>query len=439
MSSVVVLGAQWGDEGKGKIVDYLAQKADAVVRYSGGSNAGHTVVVNNVNYKLRLLPSGVLFKDKVNVLGNGVVINPGVVLAEIEGMKEKGISCDNLVISNRAHVVLPYHWRLDELQEEALGDHKIGTTKGGIGPCYMDKIARTGIRICDLMEPDTFAEKLKANLAAKNEILTKIYGAEPFDYDTVLKEYLGYAEELRPYVADTGVVLEKIFEAEKNVLFEGAQATFLDIDHGTYPYVTSSNPTAGNAATGSGIGPRYIDHVVGVVKAYTTRVGEGPFITELLDTDGPGHQIRETGHEYGTVTGRPRRCGWLDAFMLRYSARLNSIDYLAITRLDILDHMPKIKMCVGYKIGDEVIDRIPASLKVMAQVEPIYEEFDGWMTDISAIRYYEDLPENAKKYLERLSQVAGVELGIVSVGPNREQTIVLHELLVRTGSDPAKK
>lgn len=439
MSSVVVLGAQWGDEGKGKIVDYLAQKADAVVRYSGGSNAGHTVVVNNVNYKLRLLPSGVLFKDKVNVLGNGVVINPGVVLAEIEGMKEKGISCDNLVISNRAHVVLPYHWRLDELQEEALGDHKIGTTKGGIGPCYMDKIARTGIRICDLMEPDTFAEKLKANLAAKNEILTKIYGAEPFDYDTVLKEYLGYAEELRPYVADTGVVLEKIFEAEKNVLFEGAQATFLDIDHGTYPYVTSSNPTAGNAATGSGIGPRYIDHVVGVVKAYTTRVGEGPFITELLDTDGPGHQIRETGHEYGTVTGRPRRCGWLDAFMLRYSARLNSIDYLAITRLDILDHMPKIKMCVGYKIGDEVIDRIPASLKVMAQVEPIYEEFDGWMTDISAIRYYEDLPGNAKKYLERLSQVAGVELGIVSVGPNREQTIVLHELLVRTGSDPAKK
>ena len=439
MSSVVVLGAQWGDEGKGKIVDYLAQKADAVVRYSGGSNAGHTVVVNNVNYKLRLLPSGVLFKDKINVLGNGVVINPGVVLAEIEGMREKGISCNNLVISNRAHVVLPYHWRLDELQEEALGAHKIGTTKGGIGPCYMDKIARIGIRVCDLMEPDTFAEKLKANMEAKNQILTKIYGAEPFDYETVLNEYLAYAEELRPYVADTGVVLDELFENDKNVLFEGAQATFLDIDHGTYPYVTSSNPTAGNASTGSGVGPRYIDHVVGVVKAYTTRVGEGPFITELLDTDGPGNQIRETGHEYGTVTGRPRRCGWLDAFMLRYSARLNSIDYLAITRLDILDQMPKIKMCVGYKIGDEVINRIPASLKVMAQVEPIYEEFDGWMTDISNVRYYDDLPENAKKYLERLSQVAGVELGIVSVGPNREQTIVLHELLLRNGSEPAKK
>lgn len=429
MSSVVVLGAQWGDEGKGKIVDYLAQKADAVVRYSGGSNAGHTVVVNDISYKLRLLPSGVLFPEKENVLGNGVVINPGVVLAEIAGMKEKGIDCSNLVISDRAHVVLPYHQRIDELQEEALGNHKIGTTKGGIGPCYMDKVARVGIRICDLMEPETFAEKLKVNLEAKNAIITKIYGAEPFDYDTVLKEYLDYAEQLRPYVADTGVVMDELFAAGKKVLFEGAQATFLDIDHGTYPFVTSSNPTAGNACTGSGIGPRYIDHVVGVVKAYTTRVGEGPFITELLDTDGPGTQIRETGREYGTVTGRPRRCGWLDAFMLHYSARLNSIDYLAITRLDILDQMPKLKMCVGYKIGDELLKRIPASLNVLAKVTPVYEEFDGWMTDISGIREYDKLPENAKKYLARLSEVAGVELGIVSVGPNREQTIVLKELL----------
>lgn len=429
MSAVVVLGAQWGDEGKGKIVDYLAQQADAVVRYSGGSNAGHTVVVNDVNYKLRLLPSGVLFPNKTNVLGNGVVINPGVVLAEIAGMKEKGIDCHNLVISDRAHVVLPYHQRLDELQEDALGSHKIGTTKGGIGPCYMDKVARVGIRICDLMEPEIFAEKLKINLAAKNEIITKIYGAEPFDYDTVLKEYLDYAEQLRPYVADTGVVMDELFAADKKVLFEGAQATFLDIDHGTYPYVTSSNPTAGNACTGSGIGPRFIDHVVGVVKAYATRVGEGPFITELLDTNGPGNQIRETGHEYGTVTGRPRRCGWLDAFMLRYSARLNSMDYLAITRLDILDHMPKIKMCVGYNMNGETLKRIPASLNVLAKVEPVYEEFDGWMTDISGIRNYADLPANAKKYLERLSEVAGVELGIISVGPNREQTIVLKDLL----------
>lgn len=425
MSSVVVIGAQWGDEGKGKIVDYLAQKADAVVRYSGGSNAGHTVVVNDVSYKLRLLPSGVLYKDKANILGNGVVINPGVVLKEISDMQEKGISCENMVISDRAHVVLPYHVRLDELQEDSLGCNKIGTTKGGIGPCYMDKVARTGIRICDLMEKETFAEKLKINLAAKNEIFTKIYGCEPFDYDAMLAEFLVYAEKLRPYVADTSVVLEDIFDAGKNVLFEGAQATFLDIDHGTYPYVTSSNPTAGNASTGSGVGPRRIDHVVGVVKAYTTRVGEGPFVTELLDSDGPGHKIRETAHEYGTVTGRPRRCGWLDAFMLKYSSRVNSLDYLAITRLDILDNMEKIKMCVGYKIDGQEIKQIPASLKVLAKVEPVFEEFDGWLTDITAVRSFDELPEKAKIYLQRLSEVAGVELGIVSVGPEREQTIVL--------------
>ena len=429
MSSVIVLGAQWGDEGKGKIVDYLTQKAKAVVRYSGGSNAGHTVVVNDIAYKLRLLPSGVLFNDKINVLGNGVVINPGVFLKEIQGMKEKGIACDNLVISDRAHVVLPYHQRLDELQEAALGDNKIGTTKNGIGPCYMDKVARVGIRMCDLMEPETFAKKLKVNMEAKNALITKIYGGEPFDYETVLKEYLAYAEELRPFVTDTGVVLDEISSAGQNVLFEGAQATFLDVDHGTYPYVTSSNPTAGNACTGSGVGPRYIDHVVGVVKAYTTRVGEGPFATELLDTDGPGNQIRETGHEYGTVTGRPRRCGWLDAFMLKYSARVNSLDYLAITRLDILDQMPVIKMCVGYELNGEVIKNIPASLNILSNVTPIYEEFEGWMTDISGIREYDKLPANAKKYLERLSEVAGVPLGIVSVGPNREQTIVLKELL----------
>lgn len=429
MSSVIVLGAQWGDEGKGKIVDYLTQKAKAVVRYSGGSNAGHTVVVNDIAYKLRLLPSGVLFNDKINVLGNGVVINPGVFLKEIQGMKEKGIACDNLVISDRAHVVLPYHQRLDELQEAALGENKIGTTKNGIGPCYMDKVARVGIRMCDLMEPETFAKKLKVNIEAKNALITKIYGGEPFDYETVLKEYLAYAEELRPFVTDTGVVLDEIFSAGKNVLFEGAQATFLDVDHGTYPYVTSSNPTAGNACTGSGVGPRYIDHVVGVVKAYTTRVGEGPFATELLDTDGPGNQIRETGHEYGTVTGRPRRCGWLDAFMLKYSARVNSLDYLAITRLDILDKMPVIKMCVGYELNGEMIKNIPASLNILSNVTPIYEEFEGWMTDISGIREYDKLPANAKKYLERLSEVAGVPLGIVSVGPNREQTIVLKELL----------
>jgi len=429
MPSVVVIGSQWGDEGKGKIVDYLAQKADVVVRYSGGSNAGHTVVVDDVSYKLRLLPSGILYTGKTCFLGNGVVINPGVVLQEIREIKEKGVDISKLLISDRAHVVLPYHTRLDELQEAALGQKKIGTTKGGIGPCYMDKVARTGIRMCDLIDKETFAEKLKIQLDAKNAIITKIYGAEPFDYEQMLKQFLGYADELRPYVTDTGAALEEVFEKGQNVLFEGAQATFLDIDHGTYPYVTSSNPTAANAATGSGVGPRAIDHVVGVVKAYTTRVGEGPFVTELHDTDGPGNEMRETGHEYGTVTGRPRRCGWLDAVIVRTAARLNSIDYLAITRLDILDKMPKIKMCVGYKYRGEAIRHIPASLKVLAQVEPIYEEFDGWLTDISGIRKYEELPFNARKYLERLSEVTGVELGIVSVGAGRKQTIVLKELL----------
>ena len=429
MSSVVVIGAQWGDEGKGKVVDYLAQKADAVVRYSGGSNAGHTVVVNDVAYKLRLLPSGILYHGKVCILGNGVVINPGVVLQEIKEMHEKGVDISRIAISDRAHVVLPYHQLLDALQEEALGSARIGTTKGGIGPCYMDKVARVGIRMCDLVDKDVFAEKLKINMAAKNAILTKIYGAEPLDYETVLAEYLAYAEQLRPYVTDTGVILDELMEQDKKVLFEGAQATFLDIDHGTYPYVTSSNPTAGNASTGSGIGPLFIDHVVGVVKAYTTRVGEGPFVTELLDTDGPGHQIRETGHEYGTVTGRPRRCGWLDAFMLRYSARLNSLDALAVTRLDVLDNMQKIKMCVGYKIDGVEIKQIPASLKTLSKVEPVYEEFNGWLTDTTKCHKYEELAEGAQKFLQRLSEVAGVELGIVSVGPNREQTIVLKKLL----------
>lgn len=428
MSAVVVIGAQWGDEGKGKIVDYLAQEADVVVRYSGGSNAGHTVVVNDVAYKLRLLPSGILYKDKTCFLGNGVVINPRVVLAEMAEMHAKGIDTNNLKISDRAHVVFPYHEKLDELQEVALGDKKIGTTKGGIGPCYMDKYARTGIRMCDLMDKDTLAEKLKIQLDAKNTLFTKVYEAEPLAYEPMLKEYLEYAEILRPHVTDVSVAIGDEFDAGKKVLFEGAQATFLDIDYGTYPYVTSSNPTAGNAATGSGVGPRNITHVVGVVKAYTTRVGEGPFVCELFDTDGPGTHLRETGHEFGTVTGRPRRCGWLDAFMVKYAARINSMDYLAITRLDILDQMDSIKMCVGYEIDGKKIAHIPADLKILAKAKPIYEDFAGWKQDISKTSKYEDLPENAKVYLQRLSEVVGVEIGIVSVGPNRSQTIVVKEL-----------
>ncbi len=425
MSSVVVIGSQWGDEGKGKIVDYLAQQADTVVRYSGGSNAGHTVVVDDVTYKLRLLPSGILYKDKTCILGNGVVINPKVVLQEMADMKAKGVDMSNLLISDRAHIVLPYHIRQDELQEAALGSAKIGTTKNGIGPCYMDKVARTGIRMCDLLNREVLAQKLKTNLDVKNALFTKVYGAEPMEYGPMLEEFLQYGEAFRPYVTDTSVALGDIFEKGKNVLFEGAQATYLDIDYGTYPYVTSSNPTAGNAATGSGVGPLNINHVVGVVKAYTTRVGEGPFVCELFDTDGPGTYLRNTGHEFGTVTKRPRRCGWLDAFMVQYAARLNSMDALAITRLDILDGLDEIEMCTGWTVDGQPIAHIPADLSILAKAKPIYETFKGWKKDISNVRHYEDLPEEAKKYLERLSEVVGVPLGIISVGPNRDQTFSL--------------
>ena len=429
MPANVVVGSQWGDEGKGKIIDIMASRADVVVRATGGNNAGHTVVNHGEVYKLHLIPSGILYPETLCLIGAGVVLDPKDFISELDGLESRGISTANLKIDPRAHVVMPWHIALDGLSEKFRGNADIGTTKRGIGPTYMDKYERCGLRVYDLVHPEIFAEKAKTTGALKNKIITAVYGGEAFDLDAVIAEYIEYGKRLAPYVADVSVLTYEANKAGKTIMFEGAQATLLDIDFGTYPYVTSSNPTAGNACTGSGVGPRFIDHVVGVVKAYTTRVGEGPFITELLDTDGPGNQIRETGHEYGTVTGRPRRCGWLDAFMLRYSARLNSLDYLAITRLDILDQMPKIKMCVGYKIGDEVLKRIPASLNVLAKVEPIFEEFDGWMTDISGIRNYDELPENAKKYLAKISEVSGVELGIISVGPNREQTIVLKELL----------
>ena len=422
MSSVVVIGAQWGDEGKGKIVDYLAQKANAVVRYSGGSNAGHTVVVDDVAYKLRLLPSGVLYKDKINILGNGVVINPAVVLQEIAGMKAQGIDCSNLLISDRAHVVMPYHAKLDELQEAALGEHKIGTTKGGIGPCYMDKVARTGIRICDLMEPDTFADKLRVNLAAKNEIITKIYGGEPFDYDSVLKEYLAYAEELRPHVCDTGVVLGEVFEAGKNVLFEGAQATFLDIDHGTYPYVTSSHPVAGGCCIGSGVGPTAINEIMGIFKSYTTRVGEGPFPTELFDET--GNYIREKGGEYGTTTGRPRRTGWFDAVIMRHAVRVNGLTSLAINKFDTLAGLPVLKVCVAYKTTDgQTLKDFPVTLEELAKCSPIYEEIEGYEGDLSACKTFDELPEKAQAYVKRLEELCGCPIKFLGIGPGRDQII----------------
>lgn len=423
MSAVVVMGTQWGDEGKGKIVDYLAEKSDVVVRYQGGSNAGHTVTVEGKEFKLRLLPSGILYKGKKCVIANGVVINPKVLLQEMDGMEAQGVDVDGIRISNRAHVILPYHCILDGLLEEALGDKKIGTTKNGIGPCYMDKDNRIGIRIVDLMDEEVFSEKLKSNLALKNKELQEIYHQEPLDYEEIRTEYLGYADRLRKYVIDTSAYLNEEIKADKKVLFEGAQATLLDLDHGTYPYVTASHPTSGGACVGAGIGPNKIDKVIGVVKAYCTRVGEGPFPTEQLNEI--GDRIRKCGHEFGTVTGRPRRTGWLDGCVVRYAGYLSGIDYMAITRLDILDDFEEIKLCVAYKYQGEILNEMPASLKVLAAVEPVYETFKGWQTDTTKIRKYEDLPEAARKYLERLAEVADIKLGYVSVGPNRDQTIVL--------------
>ena len=423
MSAVVVMGTQWGDEGKGKIVDYLAEQSDLVVRFQGGSNAGHTVTVEGKEFKLRLLPSGILYDGKKCVIANGVVINPKVLLQEMDGMEAQGVSVDGIRISNRAHVILPYHCIMDGLLEEALGDKKIGTTKNGIGPCYMDKDNRIGIRIVDLMDEEVFSEKLKANIALKNKELKEIYQQEPLDYEAIRTEYLGYADRLRKYVIDTSAYLNEQIKADKKVLFEGAQATLLDLDHGTYPYVTASHPTSGGACVGAGIGPNKIDTVVGVVKAYCTRVGEGPFPTEQLNEI--GDKIRTCGHEFGTVTGRSRRCGWLDACVVRYAGYISGIDYMAITRLDILDTFEEIKLCVAYKYQGQILNEMPASLKVLGAVEPVYETFAGWMTDTTGIRKYEDLPENAKKYLERLAEVADIELGYVSVGPNRAQTIVI--------------
>ena len=420
------MGTQWGDEGKGKIVDHLAQQAQVVVRYQGGNNAGHTVVVKGVESKLNLLPSGILYPGKTCIIGNGVVVDPAHLLKEIAGMQERGIDMSGLKISNRAQVILPYHRLMDEVDEESRGDAKIGTTKKGIGPCYVDKDARIGIRFVDLMDPEEFARRLKINLTAKNLILTELFGRKPLNYDEILAEYLGYAEKLRPYVTDTIFTLHDAIGRGEKILFEGAQATMLDLDYGTYPYVTSSHPVAGGVCVGAGVGPSAIGKVVGVVKAYTTRVGEGPFVTELHDET--GNLIRERGHEYGTTTGRPRRTGWLDTVVVKYACMLSGIDCLAITRLDILDALPTLKICTGYLYKGQPLHEYPASLKVLDEVEPVYEELPGWQSDITGIRRYEDLPLNARRYVERLSECSGARLGVVSVGPDREQTILLEEM-----------
>ena len=426
MSTVVISGAQWGDEGKGKIVDYLAQQADTVVRFQGGSNAGHTVTVGGEEYKLRLLPSGILYKGTTCVIGNGVVVDPQCLLEEIDSMQARGVDTSGIRVSNRAHVVMPWHKLIDELNETQRGSNKIGTTKRGIGPCYIDKADRIGIRVCDLIDREDFAAKVHSVLAVKNSLLQNVYNHVPLNADEIIREYESYADRIRPFVCDTITLLNEQIDAGKKILFEGAQATMLDIDYGTYPYVTSSHPISGGVGIGAGVAPKKIDTVVGVVKAYCTRVGEGPFPTEQLNDI--GDKLRTAGHEFGTVTGRPRRTGWLDACVVKYAGTLSGTDYMAVTRLDILDGFDEIKMCTAYRVNGEVLNEIPASLKILAQVEPVYETFAGWKTDISKIRRYEDLPLNARKYLERMAQVTGIALGIVSVGPNRDQTIVLKNI-----------
>lgn len=426
MATAMVLGTQWGDEGKGKIVDYLAQKADVVIRSQGGNNAGHTVVADGQSFALRLLPSGILFSEKTCIIGNGVVVNPEVLLEEIDGMVKKGVAISKLEVSTRAHVIMPYHIRIDEEDEKLRGDDKIGTTKNGIGPCYADKINRVGIRIGDLMDRDVFYQKLKTNLELKNRLFATYYNCEGFDFEEIFTKYTALAERIRPYVKDTEYSANQYIKEGKKVLFEGAQATMLDLDHGTYPFVTSSNPTAGGACVGSGVGPRMMSNIIGVVKAYTTRVGAGPFPAE--QSNKIGEYLRETGHEFGTVTGRSRRCGWFDSVVVRYAAMLNSLDYLAITRLDILDGLDTINICKDYMYKGIELKEYPESLNILQDVEPVYEELPGWKTDISGCKSYDELPENARYYVERISQLVGVPLGIVSVGPDRSQTIVLHDV-----------
>ena len=423
MKTVAVVGSLWGDEGKGKVIDFLATQADVVVRGQGGNNAGHTLVVDGKKFALRLIPSGILNPNTINVIGNGIVFDPKGFFEEIEMLESNGISTKNIKISDRAHIVFPYHKELDGLAEEARGDNKIGTTKKGIGPCYMDKTERSGIRVCDLMDKEIFAKKLKLQVDAKNKLVTGVYGKEAmFDFDEIYNEFIVYAEKMRPYVEDTTVIVYDAIKANKKVLFEGAQGTLLDLDLGTYPFVTSSHPTSGGFAVGAGVGPNMIKDVVGIVKAYTTRVGEGPFVTELFDET--GERIRTQGREFGTVTGRARRCGWFDAVIVKYAARVNGITSISFMLLDVLTGFDKIKICTAYKMGDKIINNFPASLEDLAKCEPVYEELDGWNEDLTNIEKFEDLPENAKKYIARIEELIDVNIDLVSVGPNRTQTII---------------
>jgi len=429
MPAIVLVGAQWGDEGKGKATDLLGDRVDYVVRYQGGNNAGHTVVIGEESYALHLLPSGVLSPAVTPVIGNGVVIDPEVLLAEIDGLTDRGVSCERLLSSANAHLIMPHQRALDRVTERYLGNARIGTTGRGIGPAYADKVARTGIRVQDLFDPGILRQKLDLTLREKNQVLAKVYNRRGIDAGAVTQEYLRYGEKLRPYVADTAMVLNSALDAGKSVLLEGAQATLLDVDHGTYPFVTSSSPTAGGACVGSGIGPTRITSVIGVVKAYTTRVGSGPFPTELDDQQ--GEWLRKAGGEYGVTTGRPRRTGWFDAVIARYAARVNGITGFFLTKLDVLSGLDKVPVCVAYDIDGTRHTEVPMTQTEFHHAVPVYEYLDGWWEDLSQASDFAGLPRNAQKYVRALEQMTGVQVAAVGTGPRRDQTLQLLPLLGR--------
>lgn len=423
MTSVVVVGTQWGDEGKGKITDFLSEHAEVIARYQGGNNAGHTIIFGGETYKLHLIPSGIFYKDKTSVIGNGMVVDPKALVQELKGLHDRGVSTENLRISNRAHVILPYHIKQDEVEEARRGANKIGTTGKGIGPAYMDKAARVGIRIADLLDHVVFEEKLRMNLKEKNRMFEKFYETEGFTVEEIMEEYYQYGQEIAQYVTDTSKVLNDAFDAGRRVLFEGAQGVMLDIDQGTYPFVTSSNPVAGGVTIGAGVGPTNISHVIGVCKAYTSRVGDGPFPTELFDE--VGDKIRTVGKEFGTTTGRPRRIGWFDSVVVRHARRVSGLTDLTVNSIDVLTGLDTVKICTAYRYKGELITEYPANLRMLADCEPVYEEMPGWSEDVTSCKSLDELPENARHYLERISQLTGVQISIFSVGPDRNQTNIV--------------
>ncbi|MDO4813639.1 MAG: adenylosuccinate synthase [Gemella sp.] len=426
MSTIVIVGSQWGDEGKGKITDFLSEDAHVIARYQGGNNAGHTIKFDGKTYKLQLIPSGIFNEDKLSIIGNGLVVDPKWICGEIEGLQATGVTCKGLRISNRAHVVLPYHLRLDELEEERRGENKIGTTKKGIGPAYVDKYKRCGIRVADLLDADLFRKKLEQNLLEKNEVFEKIYGAPTFTVDEIFAEYFEYGKKLAEYVTDTAKLLEDAKNEKQNILFEGAQGVMLDIDHGTYPYVTSSNPSAGGVTVGNGFIPSEGFKVLGICKAYTSRVGDGPFPTELFDEI--GDRIREIGNEYGTVTRRPRRIGWFDTVVMRHSSRVSGMTNLSVNCLDVLSGLKELKICTAYDYKGELLTEYPANENIIKECVPVYETLPGFDEDITGITSFDELPENAKNYLRRIEELVGVKISVFSTGPDRNQTHLLEDL-----------